>query len=180
MQQLAGNLEITEQPTRRRFRAATGWSLVRTWRGAKVKCAAFLSNGLALGGQLAFATDLEVQEDLDGMAVVTADFAVEDGSGSQPTLTASDPVSRVWKLDGNDLEITPFALPAVQVELAKITNTTTRALVISDIRALVDGSPKVLGQDVNDQDILITSDLILRTLAGIPGLNTAVFQNLMD
>jgi len=181
MQQLAGNLEMTEQSTRRRFRMGMGWTLVRSWRGAKSKCAAFLTAGVQAGGVLAYATDLEVQEDLDGMAIVSADFAVVDGTGSQPTPTAADPISRVWKLDGNDIEITPFALPEVQRVLAKFTQATTRALLIADIRALVDGQRTTT--DENGDTVTLDSDYIIGSITGTQGINFAdltVLQNLID
>jgi hypothetical protein len=181
MQQLAGNLEMIEQPTLRRFRMGIGWTLVRSWRGAKSKCPAFLTAGVQAGGLLVNATDLEVREDLDGMAILSADFAVVDGTGSQAIPTAADPISRVWKLDGNDLEISPFALPDVQAVLAKFTQATTRARLIADIRALVDGQRTI--EDENKQVVDLTADFIIGSITGTPGIGTAdltVLQKLID
>ena len=178
MQQLAGNLEMTEQSTRRRFRMGMGWTLVRSWRGAKSKCAAFLTAGVQAGGVLAYATDLEVQEDLDGMAVVSADFAVVDGTGTQPTPTAADPISRVWQLDGNDIEISPIALPQAQIQLSKITDPTVRALFIADIRALVEGQREIM---IDGERINLTTELLLEPLKSQwPAVDTAVLRDLID
>ena len=181
MQQLAGNLEMTEQRPKRRFRMGTGWSLVRSWRGATSKCPAFLTAGLQAGGLLAYATDLEVTEELDGMAIVSAEFAVVDGSGAQSNLTPSDPISRVWKLDGNDVEIEPFALPAVQTVLFKITDPTKRARFVADTRALAEGQRTTT--DENGDPVDLTSEFIIGSLTGTPGISTedlTVLQNLID
>jgi hypothetical protein len=181
MQQLAGNVEFTEQAARRRLRAGEGWKLIRSWRGAQTKCAAFLTNGLALGGVLSFGIELEVEESLDGFATVTAEFPVVDGTGTQPVPIAADPVSRLWKLDGNDIEITPFALPEVQTVLAKFTDATTRARLIADIRALVEGQREIQDEDGNTVDL--SADFIIGSITGTPGISTddlVVLQNLIQ
>lgn len=109
----AGTSDFIEQPPKRRFRSGTGWSRVRIWRGPKNKCDDFLNAQIAIGGVLLGALNLEVEEEAEGYAIVTADFAVEGATGTQST-TPADPISRKWTLQGNDVQASVWALPWVQ------------------------------------------------------------------
>lgn len=128
----AGETNYTEQPSGRRFRPETGWTRVRVWKGAKSKLETFLNNELPTG-----VLYVDVDESVDGYCMVKGDYSFDPASGS--TTAPADPVSRVWTLQGNDIEVTPWALPKMQSELAKITNVELRARIVARIEALIRG-----------------------------------------
>lgn len=172
----AGAVDFVEQPSRRRFRSGDGWSRVRIWRGATTKLDDFL-NSRTLDGS----SNVEALEDGDGFSVVTADFAVESGTG-QGSSNLVDPVSRTWTLQGNDVEVTPFALPKVQAELKKIGDITVRAQVIADIQTLVRGDRTIEIVDPNGKvtTVVLTVDLILGALSGFSGINIDLMRGLIE
>jgi len=172
-EQLIGDVSFTEQPPEIDAQPGVSTRVTRTWTGARDQLVEFLVTRFPIGG-----ANLSIRQE-GSQATVKATYGYDPNNPNTPP----DPLSRVWKLDGNDIEITPFALPQVQIELAKITDATKRALVVADIRALVDGQREieVVDDHGNRDTIQLTANLIVdAVVADWPAVNKTVLLGLID
>lgn len=188
MRQYAGSkdfVEQTDQPNRRRFRSGSGWTTVRVWKGATDQWETFYNSG-----KLTFAVDIDVEVNSDGWTTVTAEFGITGGSGDP---VVADPISRTWTLTGNDIEVSPFSLPAVQTALSHIVSIEERARLIANVDALVrgdreftdiGGNEQVLSVEailtnisnaITDDDLATLRMLISAMASGIEGIPTSQY-----
>jgi hypothetical protein len=103
MGDLYGTNAYVEQPARKRWSSQSGWLLVRTWVGPKASLSTFLSGTLPSGY-----SDLDMN---DGVATCTVSASYSTTAGSGDPVNA-DPITRVWTLQGNDVEKHIFEHPS--------------------------------------------------------------------
>jgi len=135
MSQFAGDVTFKEQPSELRFRSGSGWSNARTWIGAPHELDNFLDTGLP-----PLFTALSIRKGVV-QTVVEAEYGVEDGRNNSPI---ADPISRIWTLDGTDVELSVWALPWVQAYLTTRPASEMRTINQFMSDALRDGTPEQL------------------------------------
>jgi hypothetical protein len=129
---LYGSSEFVEQPgTKRVWRQDSGWNTKRTWEGPLTGADSFVNNTLPAGY-----TEIEVVDDGE-LCTISAFYGTQAGTGSGGGVVA-DPIARVWRLLGNDLEKSLWEKPEVKAITASLTIAELAALRAS-VDAIIRG-----------------------------------------
>lgn len=115
-----GNFDLIELATPQTFNPATGITTQRRFKLLKTSAPAFTASLTAQG--------------------YAWEYSPDDGSPYATVTTLTSPeLTTTWTLDGNDLEVPIWQLPAVQAMLSKIPDFKDRANIRADIESIVRG-----------------------------------------
>jgi hypothetical protein len=127
--ELYGNLNPVEQPVLGQYNPATGWRVIRSWRGLSGAFAVDVETHAAAGR----AVNLEPHGQHNTFQVLSVTGATLDGT--KPTVILTD----LWALLGNSPQLSVWQCPKIQAQMRKIAEPVDRALVRTWINLLARG-----------------------------------------
>src|ERR1051325_10285282 len=107
------------------FRSGQGWSLVRTWTGARAGADAFILSSVP-----ALFSEITIKEEVD-QCTIQATYSIVRPDGSPQV---SDPVSVIWTMPNNDGELSIWEHPEIQDFFLSLGNDEAAAQVAIGLR----------------------------------------------
>lgn len=160
MSQFAGNVDFTEQPAERAWRAGEGFSIVRSWVGAPQNLDAFLASGLPSGF-----INYRTESSTPVQVKVVAEYALltsQGGSGQ------ADPISLIWTMPNIEAQLPIIESNVVQNAFAEIEASTSAATLLGIEEALTDGlQANTKFDDLDIQDTFLLSDDVMTFLRNL-------------
>src|SRR5690349_3602259 len=162
MSQFAGNVDFTEQPAERAWRAGEGFSLVRSWVGAPDKLDAFLASGLP-GGFFTWRTESSSPVQVK----LIAEYALLSNQGNSGQ---ADPISLIWTMPNIEAQLPIIESVIVQNYFTALqtNNGISSATIIGIEEMLTDGlQANTKFDDLDIQDTFLLPDDVMTFLRNL-------------